>query len=108
MNDLRLVRWHMEAPDSQQALVALLTRVSQPAAGAQLPALETPEQRYAAERAALDGGSVIPLAFVPEIYALGPNVRDWMAPKWGGWRLEDVWLDLTPKGEQANGGNDRP
>jgi peptide/nickel transport system substrate-binding protein len=114
--DLRLVRWHVEAPDSQQALGALLARVSQPLAAAQVggppvaasPALDTPEQRYAAERAALDGGSVIPLAFVPEIYALGPNVRDWMAPRWGGWRLEDVWLDLTPKAEQAAGGNNRP
>lgn len=103
--DLRLVRWHFDTPDSQQALGVLLARLAQPAAGAQAPALETPEQRYTAERAALDGGSVIPLAFVPEIYALGPNVRDWMAPRWGGWRLEDVWLDMTPKAEPAAGGN---
>ena len=72
------------------------------------PALYTAEQRYAAERATLDDGRVIPIAFVPEIYALGPNVRDWMAPRWGGWRLEDVWLDLTPKVERAAGGNERP
>ncbi|MFZ0821467.1 MAG: ABC transporter substrate-binding protein [Candidatus Acidiferrales bacterium] len=114
--DLRLVRWHIDAPDSQQALGVLLARVSQPLVaaqaggqpGAQSPVLDTPEKRYAAERAALDTGGVIPLAFVPEIYALGPNVRDWMAPRWGGWRLEDVWLDLTPKAEQSAGGNNRP
>jgi ABC-type transport system substrate-binding protein len=107
--DLRLVRWHIEAPDSQQALGELLARFAGPTTGAQPGAqstvLETPEQRYAAERAALDSGSVIPIAFVPEIYALGPNVRDWMAPRWGGWRLEDVWLDLAPKVEPAAGGN---
>jgi peptide/nickel transport system substrate-binding protein len=107
--DLRLVRLHLETPDSQQALGTLLARIAQPAAGAQsgaqLPVLDTPEQRYTAERAALDSGSIIPIAFVPEIYALGPNVRDWMAPRWGGWRLEDVWLDLTPKTEPAAGGN---
>ena len=106
--DLRLVRWHIEAPDSQQALGVLLARVTPAQAGAQAPALETPEQRYTAERAAIDGGSVIPIAFVPELYAMGPNVRDWMAPRWGGWRLEDVWLDLTPTREPAAGGNNRP
>ncbi|HUK31422.1 MAG TPA: ABC transporter substrate-binding protein, partial [Candidatus Acidoferrum sp.] len=107
--DMRLVRWHLETPDSQEALSALLARLAQPAAAGQpatqLPALDTPEQRYNAERAALDAGSVIPIAFMPEIYGLGPNVRDWMAPRWGGWRLEDVWLDLTPKTEPAAGGN---
>jgi peptide/nickel transport system substrate-binding protein len=105
--DLRLARWHIDAPDSQQALSALLARMAPAQPEAQSPALDTPEQRYAAERAALDGGGVIPIAFVPEIFALGPNVRDWMAPRWGGWRLEDVWLDLTPKAETAGGGNNR-
>jgi peptide/nickel transport system substrate-binding protein len=111
--ELRLVRWHFTAPDAQYALGKLLERVlpmqvdsSSPQAGGLQ--LDTPEQRYAAERAAIDGGSVIPIAFVPEIYALGPNVRDWMAPRWGGWRLEDVWLDLTPKSEPAAAGNNRP
>jgi peptide/nickel transport system substrate-binding protein len=106
--DLRLVRLHIDAPDSKQALGALLERLGNAQAGAQSQVLDTPEQRYTAERAALDGGSVIPIAFVPEIFALGPNVRDWMAPRWGGWRLEDVWLDLTPKAETASGGNNRP
>ncbi len=103
--DMRLVRWHIETPDSQEALGALLARIAQPAVGAQPPPLDTPEQQYTAERVALDGGSVIPIAFVPEIYALGANVRDWMATRWGGWRLEDVWLDLTPKSEPAGGEN---
>jgi peptide/nickel transport system substrate-binding protein len=106
--DMRLMRWHIDAPDSKQALGALLARIGNAQAGAQSQVLDTPEQRYTAERAALNGGSVIPIAFVPEIFALGPNVRDWMAPRWGGWRLEDVWLDLTPKAETASGGNNRP
>ncbi len=106
--DLRLVRWHIEAPDSQQALGALLMRLAPAQPGTQSPALDTPEERYAAERAAMDGGSVIPIAFVPEIYAMGPNVRDWMAPRWGGWRLEDVWLDPMPKTEPNAVGNNRP
>jgi len=45
----------------------------------------------------LDRGRIVPVAFVPEIYAIGPAVKDWMPPKWGGWRLEDLWLEQTPR-----------
>ncbi len=58
--------------------------------------LETPEQIYAAERAPIDAFRVIPLVHVSESYGLSPQVRDWMAPRWGGWRLEDVWLEQAP------------
>jgi hypothetical protein len=54
--------------------------------------LETLEQIYAAERAPIDALRIIPLVHVSESFGLGPHVRDWMAPRWGGWRLEDVWL----------------
>jgi hypothetical protein len=52
----------------------------------------------------LDRGRIIPVAFVPEIYAVGPAVKDWMPPRWGGWRLEDVWLEQTPRAAQAAAG----
>jgi len=29
------------------------------------------------------------LVHVSESYGLSPQVRDWMPPRWGGWRLED-------------------
>jgi hypothetical protein len=64
--------------------------------------LETPEQRYAAERAVLDRGRVIPVAFMPEIYAVSAQVKDWMPPKWGGWRLEDLWLEQAHAGTGNN------
>jgi ABC-type transport system substrate-binding protein len=103
--DVHLVRWRIAAPDGQQALLVMLTRLEFGRVDWTPPVLETPEQRYPAERAALESGRIIPIAFVPEQFGLGPNVRDWMAPRWGGWRLEDVWLDLTPKAETASGGN---
>jgi peptide/nickel transport system substrate-binding protein len=106
--DVKLVRWRIAAPDEQQSLLAMLTRLEAGRPDWAPPALETAEQRYPAERAALERGRIIPIAFVPEQYGLGPNVRDWMAPRWGGWRLEDVWLDLGPKAETAAGGNNRP
>ncbi len=85
--DLRLVRHRVAAPDPAAALSELLNSLSETAMD-----LETPEQIYAAERAPIDAFHVIPLVHVSESYGLSPQVRDWMAPRWGGWKLEDVWL----------------
>jgi peptide/nickel transport system substrate-binding protein len=85
--DLRLVRRRISSIDSAAALSELLNSLGEAATD-----LETPEQIYAAERAPIDMFRVIPLVHVSESYGLSPRVRDWMAPRWGGWRLEDVWL----------------
>ena len=85
--DMRLVRQRIASPDIAVALPALLVALGEPSA-----AMETPEQQYAAERAPIDAFRIIPLVHVSESYGLSPQVRDWMPPRWGGWRLEDVWL----------------
>ncbi len=85
--DFRLVRHHLVSPDAGAALAELLNSLGETAAN-----LDTPEQTYAAERASIDAFRVIPLVHVSESYGLSPQVRDWMPPRWGGWRLEDVWL----------------
>jgi hypothetical protein len=85
--DLRLVRHRIAAPDPAAALSELLNSFGETATE-----LEMPEQMYAAERAAIDAFRVIPLVHVSESYGLSPQVRDWMAPRWGGWNLADVWL----------------
>ena len=85
--DLRLVRHRIAAPDPAAALSELLNSFGETATD-----LETPEQIYAAERAPIDAFRVIPLVHVSESYGLSPQVRDWMAPRWGGWNLADVWL----------------
>ena len=85
--DMRLVRQRIVSPDTAVALPLLLDSLGETSG-----VLETPEQAYAAERAPIDAFRVIPLVHVSESYGLGPQVRDWMAPRWGGWRLEDVWL----------------
>jgi ABC-type transport system substrate-binding protein len=89
--DMRLVRQRITSPDPAAALSALLDSLGEP-----IPALDTPQQDYAAERGPIDAFRVIPLVHVTESYGLGPQVRDWMAPRWGGWRLEDVWLEPAP------------
>jgi len=96
--DLRLVRQRFDVPDPVAALSELLNSLGETAAD-----LETPEQIYAAERAPIDAFRVIPLVHVSESYGLGQQVRDWMAPRWGGWNLADVWLG--PPAE--TGGNSR-
>jgi MarR-like DNA-binding transcriptional regulator SgrR of sgrS sRNA len=55
-----------------------------------------PESLYAAERAAIADFRIVPLAHATENWGLGATVRDWMAPRWGDLRLEDVWLDPPP------------
>ncbi len=94
--DMRLVRLRITPPDPAAALSELLNSLGEAPAD-----LETPEQIYAAERAPIDAFRVIPLVHVSESYGLGPQVRDCMAPRWGGWRLEDVWLGPP----SAAGGN---
>ncbi len=96
--DLRLVRHRIVSPDPAVALSEILNSFGETAT-----TLETPEQIYAAERAPIDAFHVIPLVHVSESYGLSPLVRDWMGPRWGGWRLEDVWLG--PPSE--TGGNSR-
>jgi hypothetical protein len=89
--DMRLVRQRIASPEIAVALPTLLTSLGEPSA-----AMETPEQEYAAERAPIDAFRIIPLVHVSESYGLSPQVRDWMPPRWGGWRLEDVWLATAP------------
>jgi len=93
--DMRLVRRRISTPDPGTALAELLNSFGE--AGSEM---ETPEQTYAAERAPIDAFRIIPLVHLTESYGLSPQVRDWMPPRWGGWRLEGVWLGplSTPGG----------
>jgi peptide/nickel transport system substrate-binding protein len=94
--DLRLVRRRIVAPDPATALFELLHSL-----GENAPHFDALEDVYNAERAAIDNYRVIPLVHVSESYGLSPQVRDWMAPRWGGWDLADVWLG--PPAGAANG-----
>jgi ABC-type transport system substrate-binding protein len=102
--DVRLVRWRIVAPDAQEALTSVMAQLNGAQAEAASMPLETPEQRYAVERTVIARGLIVPVAFVPEIYGIGATVKDWMAPRWGGWRLEDVWIAQTPRAAQVAAG----
>ena len=83
----RIVRIRLGSPDPGQALASVNA-----ALGPEKTAHDSPEAVYAAERALLKDRRIVPLFHVPEIYGLGPRVRGWAPSRWGGWKLESVWL----------------
>jgi peptide/nickel transport system substrate-binding protein len=58
-------------------------------------ASDIPENVYAAERELIESFTVVPLVDVPEIVGLGGRVKNWLAPPWGAWRLDEVWLEAA-------------
>ncbi len=101
--DVRLVRLRLEAPEPRTALAALLAVLGQAEA---LPAdAAAPEQLYAAERAVVESYRVVPVAHVMETYGLSSRVKNWMPRRWGGWRLEEAWVDTA---SPAAAGGEKP
>ena len=80
----RMVRARISSADAGQALASVAA-----ALGLELAPAET---LYATERALLQSYRVVPLFHLPEIYGLGARVRNWTATRWGGWKLDSVWL----------------
>jgi peptide/nickel transport system substrate-binding protein len=53
----------------------------------------TVDDLYAAERALLDGHTVIPLFHLPVATAAGARVHDWEPGRTGEWNIPGVWLE---------------
>ena len=83
----RILRIHINWPDPGQAL-----RSVAPAIGVAAAAADSPQAAYNAELALIRDYRIIPLFHLPEIYGLGPRVRGWAPSRWGGWKLDSVWL----------------
>jgi len=91
--DLRIVRVRLESTDPERALSRLAAALSLPGF---LQPLRTLESVYTAERTIVEGGRVIPLFHLPDLYAVSPRVRTWNTPglsRDGSLRLDDVWLE---------------
>ena len=99
--DARLFRMTMASPLPGSAL-ANFAEALDPLAGIDddpLPDPASPEQIYDYERAIVRSFSVVPIAWVPQVYGLSARVRDWKAPGPGeSWPLADVWLDTLGEG----------
>lgn len=83
----RMIRARVNSPDPAQALAGIAAALGLPSS-----APGSPEDLYAQERAFLQSYRIVPLFHLPEVYGLGPRVRNWAPPRWSSWKLENVWL----------------
>lgn len=94
--DVRLMRLRIKSSRPRDAL-ASLTATLGPAAGLDstpLPIAASLEQIYGKERDIVSTYRVVPVVWLPQVYGLGPRVRDWEPPVAGeGWPLGNVWLE---------------
>ena len=87
--DLRVVRIPLASSNAAVALAALAVGSARQSA---TPA-GSPEELYATERALRGDFQLVPIAYVPQAWALGAQVHDWVMPREGGCRLADAWLE---------------
>lgn len=87
--DVRVVRIPLASSDPAAALLALS------AATGHQSVMQTvsPEELYASDRALRSDFRLVPIAYVPQAWALAARVRNWIMPREGGWCLADVWLE---------------
>ncbi len=98
--DARLVRLRMKSPDPRIALSDFVNVLGPIALvdATPLPESSTPEDIYHREQTIVSTDRVIPLVWLPQVYAVSARVRDWTPPGAGaGWPLADVWLDGEPQ-----------
>jgi peptide/nickel transport system substrate-binding protein len=94
--DARLVRWSMPSPRPLESLMKLQTDliVFGNADPGPLSGRSSSKEIYDREQVLLDGYRVVPLVWLPHVFALSSRVRDWQAPEPGQtWALADVWLE---------------
>ena len=78
----RIMRMSVTSPSPWEALQSVSDALN----------LHAPGTLYEIEGALVRSRMIIPLFHLPEIYGLGPRVRGWAPTRWGGWKLESVWL----------------
>lgn len=95
-SDMRLVRLPLKSLDPALALAdsAAAVGIAEPFKSL---SSTSPEALYRAEQKLLSDFRAVPLFHVPSILGIGPRLRNWDPPRWGDWRLENVWLEArTP------------
>jgi MarR-like DNA-binding transcriptional regulator SgrR of sgrS sRNA len=92
--DVSLVRIVLPSPDPATCL-----REAARALGLPQPLVHgnTVDDLYPAERALLDGRTVIPLFHLPVASAAGARLRNWEPDRGGGWNLSDIWMEADPR-----------
>lgn len=89
---LEVVRLRLSLNDPRNALAMLLFELG-------IPPLASPatlESAYEMEGAALQDRRILPVVFVPDVYAIAPRVRNWneaQRPRDGLLHLENLWVE---------------
>ncbi len=86
--DIQLQRARIDGPTLDHAALEAASRLGFSSGGA----FDNPERDYGREQEFLASLTVVPLVYVSELAGVGPHVKDWLPLPWGGWRLQDVWL----------------
>lgn len=92
--DAKLARVRIGSPDRAAALSEIADVLD-------IPALRKAESAGSAdalfnlENDALKDHSVIPLAYVPEVFTLSPAVHDWTLSAWGTIDLGNLWTEVS-------------
>jgi Bacterial extracellular solute-binding proteins, family 5 Middle len=100
--DARLIRVPMISSQPALALNGILQTLNSLAGGAiganALRDPSSPEDVYRHERAIVEAFRIVPLVWLPQVYGLSSQVRNWTPPGPGQtWPLADVWLDTNDK-----------
>lgn len=88
----KLVRIAAESSNAHAAFAAMTSAID-PAETARVLTANNLSELYSAERALLDDFRIIPLAHVPQSFALAPRIRNWAEPREGGMPLATVWIE---------------
>lgn len=87
--NVRLIRWRLEGNDAATELSRLAAKLGMAERTSALNPSK-PETLYEAERAMLDSHAVIPLVYLPDVYAIAPRVHNWDAGL--TLNLANVWV----------------
>lgn len=90
--DARIVREAPISADFRVELAALAAWLHEPVAEMRAHTA-TIGEGYEIERSLLADCRVIPLFHLPEIFAVGPRVREWTVSADGAWSPESAWLE---------------
>jgi peptide/nickel transport system substrate-binding protein len=89
--DARLVRLRLPSADLRTALAAMAQWLHEPVEQLRAESA-SPDDFYEIERSLLADFRVIPLFYLPQIFAVGSRVRGWSVSSRGGWHPEEAWL----------------
>jgi peptide/nickel transport system substrate-binding protein len=89
----RLIRLRLQTSNPRIALATMAQTLHEPVLQLRAESASSGEF-YEIERSLLDRYELVPLFYLPQIFALSARVREWSVSPTGGWRPEAAWLAM--------------